>query len=1007
MISYFKISGLRKFNTSLVFILSFLIFSGCVTQKKKSDVSALGKGYHNMTARYNGYYNASNLLLESQIELETQYKDNYYKILPIYKYMAADNPKAVAEALDLAIVKVTTVVALHEPARWVDDCYLLAGQAQFLKQEYEAAEETFEYLIGEFSPQKMREKDALSKARRKRSKAVKNSIKKGEKPIVDEFGEKVKLTKKERTKLAKKKKKARDKIRKQKQKEIKKRRKAKKKGKKPEARKPTPKDEKKKEEKLVETPKKELEDLPRLPNGYPMPGSVRLGDIETTIEDGEPENYAFKHRPSYQEGVLWLARTYIERENYTNADRLLARLEGNTATPVDIRREVDIARAYFFMKQKKYDRAINPLQTAIASTKDNLLKARLNFILGQLYQRSKQSNAAYAAYEEVIKTKPDFEMAFNARLNLALAGGASSEKESRRKLDRMLKDEKNQEFSDQIYFAFAGLDLQNGNKKGAIENLELCIQNSTRNAALKAEAYLLLGDLYYEDESYVDAKQNYSNAIGLLNKKDERYERVKALSENLTGIAQNIQDIMLQDSLLRISRMTDSERFELALKIKKEQEKLRLAEIRRQAENAARPATSPRGPVQNQSNQSNFWAYDDRKLKKGVREFQRLWGTRTLADNWRLSNKSSFSDVEIAQAGEKSGPLTKEEVDELFKSVPGTPDEIAKANRSIEAAMFNLGTLYRDRLKNYEKCVETLLELLNRYPDTQYKLDALYYLHLAYQDMGDLSNAQIYYDKIVQGYPNTNYARLLKDPNFALQVNSKESKLTNYYNETYSVFEQRQYQQASERISKVGEMFGSTNKLQPRFSLLHAMCIGNLEGKEKYVEALKQVIAKHPDEPEAKTAREMLRNLGERVNSGPGQQRDRPASAGQVGNYKVEFDQLHYVIAVFKNEVSLNDAKVAVSKYNSKYHSQDKLRMNNIYLGSGKNKYPIVAIRRFKNRDDAMDYYDGVQKNKRDFLDEKIFQYELLAVGQSNYRELLKSKNLDDYREFFQLNYLD
>ena len=81
-----KKTGLRKFNTSLVLIVSFLIFSGCVAQKKKNDVGAIGKGYHNMTARYNGYYNASNLLLESQIELENQHKDNYYKILPIYKY---------------------------------------------------------------------------------------------------------------------------------------------------------------------------------------------------------------------------------------------------------------------------------------------------------------------------------------------------------------------------------------------------------------------------------------------------------------------------------------------------------------------------------------------------------------------------------------------------------------------------------------------------------------------------------------------------------------------------------------------------------------------------------------------------------------------------------------------------------------------------------------------------------------------------------------------------------
>ncbi len=1007
---------MKKINSSLLYLLSFLILAGCVTQKKKEDVSAIGKGYHNMTARYNGYYNASNLLLESQIELEQQYKDNYFKILPIYKYMAADNPKAVAASCDEAIEKATALVALHEPARWVDDAYLLAGQAQFLKQEYETAEETFEFLIAEYSPQKMAERASISKARAKRSKAVKQSIKKGEKPTVDETGEKVELTKKEREKLAKNKKKENKKLRKQREKERKQKKKEiqrKRKGKATKSRKPTPKKKEQEEKtKLTETdPKEEVDDLPRLPNGYPMPGSVRLSNLETTIEDGEPENYTFKHRPAYQEGILWLARTYIERESFTHADRLLSRLESNKATPKDIRREVDIARAHFYLKQKKYEQAAQPLQNAIASTKDNLIKARLNFILGQLYQQSKQGSAAYAAFEEVIKIKPDFEMDFNARLNLALAG-VNSEEGSRKKLERMLKEDKNVEFKDQIYYALAGLDLQNGDKKGGIENLELCIENGSRNQALRAEAFLLLADLYYEDEKYVEAKTNYDSVLGVLNKKDERYERVERLANSLSGIAESIQIIELQDSLLRISQMTGEEKLELATKMKKEQEEKRLEEIRKKAEaEALARRSAPTGPARSGlasgNNKSNFWAYDDREVKKNIREFQRKWGTRTLADDWRRSNQASFGNsIEITQAKEK-GVLTEEEINEMFKDVPGTPEDVNAANRKVETAMFNLGTQYRDRLKNYEKCVETLLELLNRFPETQYQLDALYYLHLAYQDMGDVTNAQIYYDKIVNGYPNTNYARMLKDPNFALQVNSKEAQVTKYYNETYSFFEKRQFQTAAERISKVGEKFGGTNPLMPRFSLLHAMCIGNLEGKEKYIEALKQVIAKHPEEPEAKTAREMLRNLGERVNTGPGQSRNLPTSEGQVGNYKAADDQLHYVIVVFKNKVSLNDAKVGVSDYNTKYHSQDKLRMNNIYLGTGDNRHPIVAIRRFKDKADAMDYYDGVQKNKKDFLDRDTFDYELLAVGQSNYRELLKSKNLEDYRTFFELNYLD
>ena len=106
---------MKKFTSSFLYILSFLILSGCVTQKKKEDVGALGRGYHHMTARYNGYYNASVLLVESQLELDKQYKDNYNKILPIYKYNAADNPKAVAEPLDEAIVKPVSYTHLTLP----------------------------------------------------------------------------------------------------------------------------------------------------------------------------------------------------------------------------------------------------------------------------------------------------------------------------------------------------------------------------------------------------------------------------------------------------------------------------------------------------------------------------------------------------------------------------------------------------------------------------------------------------------------------------------------------------------------------------------------------------------------------------------------------------------------------------------------------------------------------------------------------------------------------------
>lgn len=997
MACFIKNSVLKKFTNSLLLVTAFLVIAGCVTQKKKEDVGPLKKGYHNMTAHYNGYYNATVLLAEAKTDLENQVQDNYRKILPVYKYVAAENPKAVAEKMDKAAAKVSVVVNMHRVSRWTDDCYLVLGQSQYLKQDYESAEESLEFMTAEFNPKEVAKRDSKSKVSKKRKKAVmqgkvKNDGSDGE-PTVE-------LSKKEKQKLADKKRKEREKERKRKMKEAKKN---KKKGKKPAPKKkgdePTNKTTKK-EEKIEE----EEPDEPAIP----APGSITLGNLAPEVVQSAPESYFMKHRPAYQEGVLWLARTYIERQNYTNAERLLNDLERSPGTFPDVRREVAIAKAHFFLKQKKYDQAVEPLNAAIGLVEDNLMKARLAFILGQIHQQAKRTDEAYSAYALVLKSKPPYEMDFAARLNSSLSNPSKQGAVSQ--LERMLKDEKNKEFQDQIYFALAAIALENGDKKEGIKNLELSLSKSSANISQKAESYLLLGDLYFEEESYVKAKTYYDSTLMVMTNADERHRRVSSLSTNLQEIVGNLLTIQMQDSLIAVSNMTEDEKMALATSIKKKQdeERINAAKLKAaQGQNGPNSANLPKGAPAPQSREPlKFWAYNEKDKREGKREFEKKWGSRTLQDNWRRSDQTSIADAgtDIQSANEVT-QLTEEEMKALLKDVPDSPEKMAAANRQIESSLFNLGVLYRDRLENYKKSVESLEMLLARYPETQYKLDALYYLYLSYKDMGDASNAQRYFDIIVNGYPTSNYARMLKDPSFAASIRAKEDKLTVYYDETLEHFEQRKFQEAYDRIGKVGEMFGGQNTLMPRFALLGAMCIGNLQGKEPYVEALKEVVAKYPNDPESTRAKEILRLLGENLGTGPGQQRDLPPGGTPTGDYKVTDDQLHYVIIVFKGDVVMNDAKIIVSDYNEKYHKTQKLRMNNIYIGEGEGKTPVIAIRRYNDKKEAMEYLDVVQKNSKDYLDPEKFKFELLPISQDNYKELLKTKNIDEYRMFFEANY--
>ena len=115
-------------------------------------MSKVGQFYHNVTAKYNGWFNANELVEASVLKLEEQHEDNFNEILPIYEYAAVENADAVKADLDEAIKKVSVVVTLHEFSDWADDSYLLIGKSLYLKKDYEAAENAFEFYMDEFLP---------------------------------------------------------------------------------------------------------------------------------------------------------------------------------------------------------------------------------------------------------------------------------------------------------------------------------------------------------------------------------------------------------------------------------------------------------------------------------------------------------------------------------------------------------------------------------------------------------------------------------------------------------------------------------------------------------------------------------------------------------------------------------------------------------------------------------------------------------------------------------------
>ncbi len=973
----------------LVLAMLISLSSGCVTKKKKSETSFLGRVYHNTTARYNGYFNANELVEETILTLNDQYLDDFNELLPLYPYSEVGNVQSISENMDNAIKKVTVVVSLHPQSHWVDDCYLLAGKAQYLKQDYEAAEEMLRYMVNEFNPDlkgfgEVKERASSGKLAANKSTAAKKKARAKLKK------EKAKQ-RKERKKEAKQRTKARKKYRKQVAR-------ARKKGK------PTPPKppilqayEEGNEDKTPEEIKKEMEEK-----------------AKREAEENEPDNYFLKHRPCYQEGVLWLARTLIERDNYEGALRYLSELESSPKTFDDIREQIPVVKADLYLKQGRYKDAVEPMQKAVALASTRAVKGRYSFILGQLYQQQGRGAEAYLAFEDAQKFSPDYEMQFSARLNMATnnwASGQGAAQEAVAEIAKMIKDERNLEYKDRLYFALANIALQNNDQPEAIRNFRLSLNNSLGNAKQKTEAYLALAELYIQNQDFLQASYHYDSTLTVMSKTDDRLEGVKNLSESLSEVAKNIETIQLQDSLLRIAEMSPEEQRELATRIKKREDQERLNAIAASANAGNANVRTISSPTSGASNalqkESSFFAYDERSLKRGQRDFERKWGTRPLEDNWRRSSQQTQFDeatevVEVQQ--EAVVNLSDDEISQILKDVPSSQTEKLSVQLKIQQAMFNLGNLYREKLENYDQAIIVLEELLSKYPNTSFKLDSWYYLYLCYQQKNQPAKAQEYARKIVETYPTSTYAKVIQDPNYLQEIKSEEMKLNAFYDRAFVTFQNAQYQQAYDMATKeVVQTFGLQNKLQAKFALLASMCTGNLQGREAYVNALQQVVAKFPNTEEQTKAREILRLLGSGKSGLPGRA---TAETGDGKNYKVEDNALHYMLIVFNSDVRLSDITNEVSDYNRKYYQLEKYRYSQMFLGrTTQDGIPVLVIRRFQNKEDGMNYYDAINRNRDEFV-KSVSNFDIYLVSQNNYREILRSKSLAGYKDFFEQNYL-
>lgn len=359
----------------------------------------------------------------------------------------------------------------------------------------------------------------------------------------------------------------------------------------------------------------------------------------------------FPEEPIRYEALIWMARGYNELGEYRDSENILEMIRADEDLPDEYRGDLYSTWADLLIKQNKYAQAIPKLLKALDDAHSKQQRIRFTYILAQLYQETDASQEAVANYRKVIKMNPPYDMTFNAKINMASSYNVGSGRgdEIQKLLTKMLKDNKNIDYQDQIYYALGKIALKQGKTKEAIENFKLSAQKSVNNPNQKGLTYLALADIYYNIPEYSLAQAYYDSTVQNIGNDYEDYENLVTKSKSLTNLVKYLRVYTLEDSLQMLANMPEAERLDKIDQIienvrkKEEEDRLRKQEDK---ENNVSGGMAMNRPATGMNQKGGKWYFYNLTAKSfGQPEFRMRWGNRKLEDNWRRKTNNRLRSL--------------------------------------------------------------------------------------------------------------------------------------------------------------------------------------------------------------------------------------------------------------------------------------------------------------------------------------------------------------------------
>ncbi|MEJ1239138.1 hypothetical protein WBG78_13465 [Chryseolinea sp. T2] len=747
---------------------------------------------------------------------------------------------------------------------------------------------------------------------------------------------------------------------------------------------------------------------------YILVGKARLYSLDfgNAVQTLKFVNTKSKDPSARHRAIIQLVRTFTEYKEYNNAQSAIDYVSKEKLDKTNQKRLL-MEKAYFYQEQADYDNMVRNLSQAAPMLRKKDRPGRVYFIIGQVYQKLGFESEAYNYYKKCLATNPEYEVDFYARLYMAQVTEISRSKSvnaAMKSFRKLLKDSKNKEFKDKIYYEMGVFELKQKNINNAITSFKQSVREGN-NKRVDGEAFLRLGEIYYDTlRNYKLSQAYYDSATQALPPDYENYEAIKARQEILDEFVGNLNVIQWQDSLLRLSSLDSvglRSIIDSAYQAKKALAEKSVGKKKKRNRIDIETTDNVFGNIEGSGNdESADWYFGNPSaMALGQTEFRRIWGDIVLEDNWRRSLRSSKAAVTntasmdsttiVASQKEETEAAPADPVGAEYAKVnaqiPRTDDQKKEALKKIEDAYFNVGEIYYFKLKEPENAADYFTRLLKRFPETEYEPEILYHMYLIYKDSNP-ARAEEYANLLRTKHPESTFAKTLDNPDYMKESNLANEKQKSLYQEAYASYQDGDYNKATSLINEARAIGVTT--FTPTLRLLEILIVGKTDDISKYQYQLGEFAKENVATD--------LGNYAQKLLEASRTVQDAQTMKAGV-TYIRSLNEPHYFVMIYRNDEKLgNMPTLTLEKLNTDNFRELNLKTSNMVFNPENTMTLVDGLPRVSF---AIEYMKSFNEKLATLTELRSHKFHSFVITKDNFDILYRTKGLDEYLQFFEKNY--